>query len=213
MANRTFKVYGQAYASAGDVTAVLTVGGVEVFNGAVNDSTTVRSGQPDTNNHLFSFTLDEATTGNLAYSLTATGGELCLGKTEYNYAKTLVISKEWFDANIPNNQAVSTAAQTHIATELGETALTTTYYNKLVAGTSTAITADEDAIMAEANLQASSSVYVTADDVRASGQIDGVTMVNWDDDTYNPRAWPILEDGQVFTCTWNHIPDTHRGAV
>jgi len=80
MANRTFKVYGQAYASAGDVTAVLTVGGVEVFNGAVNDSTTVRSGQPDTNNHLFSFTLDEATTGNLAYSLTATGGELCLGK-------------------------------------------------------------------------------------------------------------------------------------
>jgi len=124
-----------------------------------------------------------------------------------------VISKEWFDANIPNNQAVSTAAQTHIATELGETALTTTYYNKLVAGTSTAITADEDAIMAEANLQASSSVYVTADDVRASGQIDGVAMVNWDDDTYNPRAWPILEDGQVFTCTWNHIPDTHRGAV
>ena len=38
MANRTFKVYGQAYAETGDVTAVLTVGGVEVFNGALAHS-------------------------------------------------------------------------------------------------------------------------------------------------------------------------------
>jgi len=213
MANRTFKVYGQAYAPAGDVTAVLTVGGVEVFNGAVNDSTTVRDGQPTTNNHLFTFTLDEATTGEMAYSLTATGGELCLGLTEYNYAKTPVISKEWFDANIPDNQAVSTAAQTHIATELGETALTTTYYNKLVAGTSTAITAEEDAILLEANLQASPTVYVTADDVRTNAQIDGVDMVDWDDDAVNKGNWPILEDGQVFTCTWNHTPDTYASVV
>lgn len=213
MANRTFKVYGQAYASEGDVTAVLTVGGVEVFNGAVNDSTTVRDGQPTTTNHLFSFTLDEATTGEMAYSLAVTGGELCLGQTEYNYAKTPVISREWFDANIPDNQAVSTAAQTHIATTLGETALTTPYYNKLVAGTSTAITPEEDAILTEANLQASSTVYVVSDDTRVNAQIDGVDMVGWDDDTVNKANWPIIEDGQVFTCTWNHTPDTYSTVV
>ena len=61
MANRTFKVYGQAYAEAGDVTAVLSVGGVEVFNGTVSDSTTNRNGNPpDTSNLLFTYTLDEA---------------------------------------------------------------------------------------------------------------------------------------------------------
>ena len=38
MANRTCRVYGQAYAETGDVTAVLTVGGVEVFNGALAHS-------------------------------------------------------------------------------------------------------------------------------------------------------------------------------
>ena len=213
MANRTFKVYGQAYASAGDVTAVLTVGGVEVFNGAVNDSTTVRDGQPTTNNHLFTFTLDEATTGNLAYSLTATGGELCLGQTEYNGAKIAKISAEWFESNIPDATAVSTAAQTHIATELGETALGTDLYNALVAGTVTNPSDAQNATLSEALMQTDWTTYVVADDTRVNAQIDGVDMVDWEDDAVNTGNWPILEDGQVFTCTWNHTPDTHGGAV
>jgi hypothetical protein len=213
MANRTFKVYGQAYASAGDVTAVLTVGGVEVFNGAVNDSTTVRDGQPTINNHLFSFTLDEATTGNLAYSLTATGGELCLGQTQYNGAKIAKLSDEWVASNIPDVTAVSTAAQTHIATELGETALGTDLYNALVAGTVTNPSDAQNATLAEAVMQTDWTTYVTSNDVRANGQIDGVAMVDWEDDAVNTGNWPILEDGQVFTCTWNHTPDTYSTVV
>jgi hypothetical protein len=208
MANRTFKVYGQAYASAGDVTAVLTVGGVEVFNGAVNDSTTVRDGQPTISNHLFSFTLDEAATGEMAYSLTATGGELCLGQTQYNGAKIAKISTDWFTSNIPDATAVSTAAQTHIATEL--TALGTDLYNALVAGTVTNPSDAQNATLSEALalMQTDWTTYVVADDTRVNAQIDGVDMVDWEDDAVNTGNWPILEDGQVFTCTWNHTPDT-----
>jgi len=209
MANRTFKVYGQAYASAGDVTAVLTVGGVEVFNSAVNDSTTVRDGQPTATNHLFSFTLDEATTGNLAYSLTATGGELCLGKTEYNGAKIAKISADWITSNIPDETNVSAEAQTHLATELGETALGTDLYNALVAGSVTHASDAQRATIVEALMQPSWTTYVESDDTRVTAQVDGVDMVDWDDDTVNKVNWPILEDGQVFTCTWNHTPDSY----
>jgi len=213
MANRTFKVYGQAYASSGDVTAVLSVGGVEVFNGTVSDSTTVRDGQPTTENLLFSYTLDESTTGALAYSLTVTGGELCLGPTHYNYAEAPVIPSTWLTTNIPDNTNVSADAQTHIATTLGETALTTTYYNKLVAGTSTAPSADDQALFQAANNPATSAVYVISDDTRTSAQINSVAMNLWDDDTVNKINWPVLEDGSVFTCTWTHTPDTYLNVV
>jgi len=213
MANRTFKVYGQAYASSGDVTAVLSVGGVEVFNGTVSDSTTVRDGQPTTENLLFSYTLDEATTGVLAYSLTATGGELCVGPTHYNYAKVRLINKTWIDANIPDDTNVSAEAQTYIASTLGETALTTVYYNKLVAGNATTPTDAEKALVQAANTPATSTVYVISDDTRASAQIDSVAMVDWNNDAVNKINWPVLEDGSVFTCTWTHTPDTYLNVV
>jgi len=213
MANRTFKVYGQAYASSGDVTAVLSVGGVEVFNGAVSDSTTVRSGPPTTSNLLFSYTLDEATTGTLAYSLTVAGGELCLGPTHYNYAEAQVISSDWVAANIPDLTNVSADAQTHIASTLGETALTTAYYNELVAGTAGTPSDAQTALFQAANMPATSSVYVISDDTRASAQIDSVAMVDWDDDAVSKINWPVLEDGSVFTCTLTHVPDTYHAVV
>ena len=209
MANRTFKVYGQAYAASGDVTAVLSVGGVEVFNGAVNDSSTVRNGQPTTSNHLFTFTLDEATTGGMAYSLTATGGELCLGQTEYNGIPSLTISQDWFETNVPDDSAVSAEAQTHIADTLGESALGSDLYNALKAGTITDASDEQHAkILAENTIATDFTVYGKANDTRANGQIDGSSMAEWNDDAVNKANWPILEDGQAFTCTWNLDPTT-----
>ena len=84
MANRTFRQYGQAYAASGDVSVVVQVAGATVFNGAVSDSSTVRSGQPTTENLLYSFTMDEAVLGTKQVSVAVTGGELCFGPTKYN---------------------------------------------------------------------------------------------------------------------------------
>lgn len=206
MADRTFKVYGQAYAESGDVTATLTVGGVQVFNGAVNDSTTVRSGQPTTSNHLFSFTLDENTTGNLSYSLAVSGGELCLGQTQYNGAPKVTprVSAEWLAANLPDPTNATTEQQSAYADQLTEAALGTTLYNALKAGElSDGGTAEQQAaIKAVFNTTAADwDNYYPADDVRASATLDGESM-GWSDDE-SKANWVIIGDGQTFACTWN----------
>jgi len=209
MADRTFKVYGQAYAESGDVTATLTVGGVQVFNGAVNDSTTVREGQPTIQNHLFSFTLDENTTGNLSYSLAVSGGELCLGQTSYNGAPIpgAVVTQEWLEANVPDNSNVSADAQSYMADQLTEAKLGTTLYNAMKAGTVSSYEPGEvaDAITA-ANTVLDWDNYYPADDVRASATLDGESM-GWSD-AESKQNWVILSDGQTFACTWNFSPAT-----
>jgi len=210
MANRTFKVYGQAYAEAGDVTAVLSVGGVEVFNGAVNDSTTDREGNPpDTSNLLFTYTLDEATTGNLAYSLAVSGGELCLGRTKYNGVTGLTIPQSWMDANIPDPTAISAEAQTYVANTIGESALGSDIYNAFIAGTLTNPTDEQNTAIIAANTNSTDfTVYGSDNDERSSAQIDGVALEGWDDATVNTNNWPIIPDGSTFTCTWNLDPST-----
>ena len=209
MANRTFKVYGQAYAASGDVNVVLTVGGTEVFNGAVNDSTTSRSGQPQTENHLFTFTLDENTTGDLSYSLAVTGGELCLGPTKHNGHKTPIVpdselrTTEW-------NPPGSAELMEDISTRIGETYLGTDLYNALQAGT--AGTDVGDAVL-EANLNGPRNFGTTDADIgncwceRTGAQIDGVDIPGWALADTNKQAWAIIQDGETFTCTWKFDPD------
>ena len=209
MANRTFKVYGQAHAEAGDVTAVLSVGGVEVFNGAVSDSTTDREGNaPNTSNLLFTYTLDEATTGNLAYSLAVSGGELCLGRTHYNGVPGMTIPRSWFDANVADTNNVSAEAQTYIANTIGESALGSDIYNAFIAGTLTNPTDEQDAAVMSANAITDFTVYGEDNDARTNAQIDGVDLEGWDDAEVAKLNWPIIGDGETFTCTWNLDPTT-----
>lgn len=211
MANRTFKVYGQAYAASGDVSVVLNVGGVEVFNGAVNDSTTVRNGPPTTNNLLFTYTLDEETTGGLAYSLAVSGGELCLGQTFYNGITTQKLDVAWMEANVPDPDNVSAAAQTHIATTLGESALGTDLYNAMIAGTASNPTDAQKAKFEEANTVVTDhTAYGTAHDTRTNAEIDGTPIVGWNDAAINMGDWPIIADGSTFTCTWALDPATTK---
>ena len=209
MANRTFKVYGQAYAETGDVTAVLTVGGVEVFNGALAHSDEDRDGGPPTISDLqFQFELDEATVGELSYSLEVTNGEFALGETEYNGVPTPIITPAWFTDNAPDSSNVSTAAQTHLATTIGETKLGSTLYDALVAGTLTAPTEEQLTAIATANTTTNFDTFKQANDARANALIDGEAIEGWTDDN-DQSFWPIIEEGSTFTCTWNLDPSTN----
>ena len=209
MANRTFKVYGQAYAASGDVSVALSVGGTEVFNGAVNDSSTVREGQPTVENHLFTFTLDEETLGGQTYSLTVTGGELCLGPTKYNGLLNSRIGLDWFAANVTDVTNVSAAAQTHIANTLGSDALGADLHSALLAGTVTNPSEAQLTALYNANAIAKDwTVYGSANDTRTDAEINDVAIEGWEDEATNKGSWPILEDSDVFTCTWTIDPTT-----
>ena len=211
MANRTFKVYGQAYAASGDVTATLTINGTQVFSGAVNDSTTVREGQPTMQNHLFSFELDENTIGNLAYSLTVSGGELCLGPSVHNLAPAYYVPMSWFVDTAEGNW--SAADQTYLANNISEEALDAQQaglHAKLVAGTGTEAD-QEDLQAANASAPKSAETFVSVSDARLSAQINGEALAEWDDVAVNARNWPILQDGDTFTCTWVFDPTTLAG--
>ncbi|NDB64535.1 MAG: hypothetical protein EB168_02540 [Euryarchaeota archaeon] len=211
MANRTFRVYGQAYAESGDVSVVMSVNGTQVFSGNVSDSSTVRNGAaPTTENHLWSWDLDEDTLGDLTVSITATGGELCIGPMDCNRVKTgQIIPPSWFQTNVepyyPDN--VSAENQQYIATQLG-TALGTDLHAALAAGTKTGelTQAEKDAIRA-ANRVTDNTTYRRQQEIRESVQINGAD-IGWTTDAEKEGNWPILSDGDVLTYTWKDFnPD------
>lgn len=219
MANRTFKVYGQAYAESGDVSVAMTVNGTEVFNGAVSDSTTPRVGQPTTENQLWTYELDENTTGNLSVSIAVTGGELCFGPTFHNLSQSKAIPMSWFEAQ--GTDILSTANQTYMATNIGQAALDAQQaglYDKLVAGTVTApvvggevqVTEETEAIL-RANELGPRTVddFVPAIDVRDNLTVSGQSEVA---STAEEKAlwWPIVADGETLTYDWTFDPDSNQ---
>ena len=209
MANRTFRVYGQAYAETGDVTAVLTVGGVEVFNGALAHSDEDREDGPPTVSDLqFQFELDENTVGELSYSLEVTNGEFALGRTTYNGVNEFTVDTSWINANIPDATNVSAEAQAHLANTLGELKLGSTIYDALVAGSlGDPSDAQEDTIEA-VNTTTDFDTFLEDNDVRTNALIDGEAIGGWTDEN-DTMFWPIIEEGSTFTCTWNLDPSTN----
>jgi hypothetical protein len=202
MANRTFKVYGQAYAASGDVSVTMSVNGTQVFNGAVNDSSTVRSGQPTIENHLWTYELDENTTGNLTVNIAVTGGELCVGPTSHNMVRQKLTSDEWLAANPVFNAEV----QQYFATTIGQTLLdaeSAGLYDKLVAGTAT--TADLDAVAAaDWNGPRDADTFEYLNDLRPTATVNGQAVDHWEN-----LYWPILQDGDTLVYTWTFDPDSH----
>jgi len=212
MANRTFKVYGQAYAASGNVSVTMSVGGTQVFSGDVNDSSTVRSGPPSTENHLWSYDLDESTTGNLAVSITVSGGELCLGPTHHNLGPAKYIPLSWFSDTADANWSASD--QTYMATNVGQTALDAQkagLYDKLVAGTATASDDLDAFVAANDSAPRSTSTYVVANDNRTNLAINGSTSApnisEASTDAEKALWWPVLQDGDELTYTWAFNPD------
>lgn len=210
MANRTFKVYGQAYAASGDVSVVMSVGGTEVFNGAVNDSTTVRSGAPSTENHLWTYVLDEDTTGNLTVSVAVTGGELCLGPTQHDKQLGYYIPLTWFTTTADGNW--SAADQTYMAGNIPQAALDAQQaglHAKLVAGNGTS--ADEADVFAANATAPKTADFVKANDIRDNLAINGDpnhSQLTEADTAFEKASWwPILQDGETLTYTWTFDPD------
>ena len=209
MANRTFRVYGQAYAEEGDVTAVLTVGGVEVFNGALAHSDEDRDGgEPTVSDLQFQFELDENTVGELSYSLEVTNGEFALGRTTYNGVPAPIVTGDWVNANIPDATNVTAEAQAHVANTLGELKLGSTIYDALVAGTLTAPSTAQLTTINTVNSTNDFTAFKEDNDIRTNAQIDGEALDGWDDDELNRIGWPIIDEGSTFTCTWNLDPST-----
>ena len=213
MATRTFKVYGQAYSASGDVSVVMTVGGTEVFNGAVSDSTTVREGQPTVENHLWTYEMDENVTGELAVSIAVTGGELCLGPTHHNLKSGPYIPIEWFTSE-ECDKNWSAADQTYMSTHVPQSALDSVQsglYDKLVAGTATA--ADNDDFFT-ANMTGPGVVdeFEPINDIRDNLAINGdlsagdIAPAATDED--KASWWPIVQDSDTLTYTWVFDPDS-----
>jgi len=212
MANRTFKVYGQAYAASGDVSVVMTVGGTEVFNGAVNDSSTVRDGQPTVENHLWTYTMDENTTGDLAVSIAVTGGELCLGPTHDNLHYTQIIPESWIAENSATIESAEN--QTYMATQIGQTLLDAEQaglYDKLVAGTASNDADGEDIKRANAKGPRSADTFVPINDVRTNLAVTGTPDAPQISEATTSKEkadwWPVLQDGDTLTYTWTYDPD------
>jgi len=211
MANRTFKMFGSAYAASGDVTVTVTVDGIQRYNSTVTTSDTPRDGQPTTQSELLSFTMDETVTGDKSLSVAVSGGELTMGNWQCNGAHNEIMDIHTMGAN--NGGTFSSAEQNTIATTIGETKLNAQQaglYAKLTGGTATSD--DGDDIQAANNtgaLNTTDYVWLTeANDKKTNPQIDGVAVEGGmgDDNLDSAQWWPIIGDGETFTATWSITP-------
>ena len=207
MANRTFKQYGQAYAASGDVSVVVQVAGTTVFNGKVSESSTVRSGQPKTENLLYSFDMDESITGSKQTSITVTGGELCLGPTKYNgWDNKVVTWDELVAQNVWNTDGTAkTLTESEIiekskwASDQVKDKLSTDDYNAMQAGTKT------DALGTAWNTannvgDKDFSLYAASEKGdRSNLKLNGSAV----DDGGIDDFWPILQDDDILTYDWD----------
>ena len=211
MANRTFKVYGQAYAPSGSVSATVSVNGSQVFSGDVTTSNTPRDGAPVGNTQLLSFDLDEAVT-NLSVSVAVSGGELCWGKTVTNGGTDYRISVNYADS-IADMTNITADEQTAVAA-IGEANLGTTLYNALTSGTLTNPTEEQKTAIANANKFTDwSNDYVHALGALTNPQVNGSAWSGWDADTMGEGAIFILADGDTLTYTWTVNPDNTTKVV
>ena len=201
MANRTFRQYGQAYAASGDVSVVVQVASATVFNGAVSDSSTVRSGQPTTENLLYWFTMDESVIGVKQVSIAVTGGELCFGPTKYNGFKETRFKHSDFTANttIAEDGTLNTASQQWIAGQL-QAQLSTSDYDTLMAGNGTRSLKDAINTANLIGLDWDNYGWFENDERRANQKINGSAISA---DPNDIGWWPILNDGDILTYDWN----------
>ena len=77
MADRSLKLYGTAYSTAGNASIVMSINGTEVYTGNV---TTVNSSSPGQNKRdpsaIASFTIDDSISGNISVSISASNGDV-----------------------------------------------------------------------------------------------------------------------------------------
>jgi hypothetical protein len=203
---RTFKQYGCAHDTGGSLTAVVEIGGVEVYNGSVTADTEPHGDLPE-HVELFNFDLAEDVSGDTAWSVTVTGTDdastMHLGALTCNkVTPTTTIPLSYFTDAIeamadPLTDAMTADQQTYVANTLGETALGTTVYNKLVAGTS--VPATDARVVMEANETGTdTTTYHTVGKVLTNGATDGEA---YDGDMTILGYAPMIANGETWTMT------------
>ena len=211
---RTYKVYGCAHDPSGSLDVTLSVGGNEVFNSSITAETTPHTEIPLDTGHLFSFDVDESLTGNQNWSITVTGSDdsadlhIAQDMLECNKVRpNMTIELEYFTDKInamddPATDAFEASVQTHIANTIGETALGSTVYNKMIAGTS--VPADDARVVMEANeLEGlDADVYYAVEGARTSLQVDGEAV------SLDNNATIYAGSGSTATLTWDMTPPT-----
>lgn len=203
MANRTFKQYGQAYAASGDVSVVVQVAGTTVFNGKVSDSSTVRSGQPKTENLLYSFDMDESITGSKQTSITVTGGELCLGPTKYNgWDNKVVTFDQLIEQDVFNADGTVKTFDTDKskwASEQLKDKLSSDDYNAMQAGNKTDALATAWSNANNLGDKDFSLYAASQKGDRSNLKVNGSAV----DDGGIDDFWPILQDDDILTYDWD----------
>lgn len=205
---RTFKLYGCAHDASGSVNVALSIGGTEVYNGAVSARTdNHEEGEEYPVDELLSFDLADDVSGSTAWSVsingTAGASTLNLGALKSNNFRTnMTIPLEYFmDKLIANSFDLTVPftaeEQLYIDTQLGD-ALPSAVRSKLQAGTSVPFD-DATAVMLANELSGvDATVFELVTTEYSNGQIDGeaydVTVAN---------SWPQVEDGETLTMTVN----------
>lgn len=212
MANRTFKQFGVGYDPMGSVSIALTIGGSEVFNGAVSVGTTNVFGTDMTAVELFSFELDESVTGDITYQIAMTGSDhtskLWLANRTCNLIKpNMTIQYEWFSERLNAldmdnilTEKMTAEDQAYMATTIGETRL-----DAQKAGTFAALNAGTALIgpygwyINKANEDMGgkqTDVYMECDHTMSNGVRDGESY-----DVTNVGSWPLIKSGSTLNMT------------
>ena len=212
MANRTFKQFGAGYDSAGSVNVVLTVGGSEVFNGAVSVGTSNVYGADMTEAELFTFELDESVTGDVAYQMTMTGtdhtSKFWISGLSCNLVKNnMTIPWDWFadrynvlDQDNILTEQLSATDQQYIATTLGQTRLNAQkagLFEALSAGT--LLVGQGGWYIQKANEDIGgkqTDLYMDCDWSLSNGVRDGESY-----DVTGVGSWPRLASGSTLNMT------------
>lgn len=206
---RTFKQYGCAHDASGSLNVVVTVGGVEVYNGAVTADTEPHTESPLHETELFSFELDGAVSGDTSWNVTVTGtadsSNIGLGKLECNDIghPNTTIPLEYFLEKAENNGGdwsvpFTADEQAYIANTIGEDKLGPELHAKLLAGNSVP-TVDAPAIML-ANEEPGDDLtyFLPVVKTLSNGQLNGEAY-----DITAEGAWPMANSGDTLTMTVN----------
>jgi len=214
MANRTFKVYGAGYDSASSINLVLTIGGSEVFNGAVTVGSTNVYGADMTDSELCTFDLDESVTGDVAWQSSITGtsddSKIWISKLECNLVEpNMTIARSWFQSinatHLANGGGDFTGLkntaeeQTKMATDIGQTRLdaqSSGLYDRLVAGNAL-IQGGDGYYVVKANESGgtSTTAYHECAHVWSNGVKDGEAYAT------PTGGWPRLSSGSTLNAT------------
>ena len=201
MANRTFKQFGAGYDSAGSMNVVLTIGGSEVYNGAVTVGTENIYGTDLSESELFSFQLDDSVSGDVAWQISVTGtdhtSKLWLGEMSSNLIRpTETVTWETQVALIATHGAgaIPLSDQQNYANSIGQTRLDAQkagLYDLLQAGNTTA--ADHGYYVVAANEDAGTKqegAYFPITRTLSNGVRDGEAY-----DVSTSGSWPLIKSG------------------